>query len=115
MRYAVKLVNIVEAVQEAKKRVPAQLEPFTPTMITFYSKYDLWMYDAVLDDRLCNRCLAYEAQPRWFGNQLRIEFEYHEIVSKNKINAKVHPNCRCTLTRVVDWTQDDVKWFVSVR
>lgn len=71
------------------------------------------MYNAVLDDRLCDDCLEYEKQPRWFGNQLRTEFPYHEILDENRIKAKVHPNCRCTLTRVVDWTLDDIKWFIE--
>lgn len=96
----------VQAVERRKKRVPPDSKR------TFFSKYDLWIYNAVLDNKLCDLCLSYEKTPRYFGNELITKFPYLVIVDENTINANVHPHCRCTLTRKTEWTVDDVKWFV---
>jgi len=105
---------VIEAVVAAivihegrKRRVPPDLKG------PFFGKYDLWMYNAVLDDRLCDQCLGYEKTPRYFGAELIGKFPYSEIKDNNTILAKVHPNCRCTLNRITDWTMDDIKWFIA--
>ena len=107
---AIEAVLAVHAL-ESQKRVPPDSEQ------TFFSKFDLWMYNAVLDDRLCDMCLEYEKQPRWFGNQIRTEFPYLEILDDNTIKTHTHmprdDNCRCTLTRVTDWSLNDLKWFIA--
>jgi len=108
--FVMKIIDIVRAVtvvQEAIKRKPLGLD------ISFFSQYDLWIYHAVLDDRLCLTCLDNEKTPRIFGNELRAKFPYLEIIDENTINAKVHPNCRCLLTRITEWDIDTLKWFIQ--
>ena len=101
------LIQIVKAVDSVKRK-PQEYKHFT-----FFSAYDLWEYTAVLDDRLCEKCLGYEATPRYLGSELRMLFPYLEIVDENTINVNVHPNCRCTLTRITEWTPDILKWFIE--
>lgn len=86
----------------------------------FFGKYDLWMYDAVLDNKLCDQCLGHEKTPRYLGSELRIAFPYMVILDENTIGGPgpngdglVHPNCRCRLRRVTQWSLDDIKWFVA--
>ena len=93
--------------QQEKKWIPPDLK------IPFFGKYDIWMYDAVLDSKLCDLCLEFEKTPRYLGNELRSNFPYLEVVDANTIKANVHPNFRCVLHRIVDWSLDDLKWFVS--
>lgn len=108
---AIEAVLAAVAVEEATKRIPPGATH------TFFSKYDLWMYNAVLDDKLCDICLKYEENPRFFGDQIRTEFPYLEIINENTIKTHTHmprdDNCRCTLTRVTDWSLDDIKWFIA--
>ena len=103
MSELIQVVKVVEAVQ----RIPPDVK------VTFFSRYDLWMYTAVLDDKLCDDCLEHEKTPRYFGTELRTKFPYLEIVDANTILAKVHPHCRYTLTRIIEWTADDLKWFIG--
>jgi len=103
------VVQAVRAVQEAKKRIPPDIKK------TFFSRFDVWIYNAVLDNKLCLKCLEFEKTPRYFGDQLRVLFPYLEIVDENTIKANVHPRCRCFLTRLTEWTLDDIKWFILFR
>jgi len=95
-------------VHDATQRKPPN------STVTFFGRYDLWMYHAVLDDKLCDLCLAHEKHPRYLGWHLRLFFPYLKYVNDNKLMANVHPHCRCYLTRVTDWTLDDIKWFVNL-
>ena len=111
---AVEAALAVAAV-ESMQRKPEPLRH-----LSFFGKYDLWMYDAVLDNRLCNVCLGHEKHPRYFGSQLRVLFPHLMILDENIIggpepngNGLAHPNCRCRLHRVVDWSLDDIKWFIA--
>jgi len=104
---AIEAAVAVIAVEEGRKQ---RISPDAKG--PFFGKYDLWMYNAVLDDRLCDDCLGYEKTPRYFGAELIGKFPYLQIVNDNKILAKVHPHCRCTLNRVTVWSPDDIKWFI---
>lgn len=105
------MTQIVEAVK-AVQRVPKELR-----RKTFFGKYELWMYNAVLDDRLCDICLEFEKNPRFLGSALRTIFPYLEILDEDTIKVHAHmprdDHCRCTLNRVTEWTTDDIKWFVE--
>ena len=99
---------------EAKKRIPPDLKG------PFFGEYDLWMYDAVLDNKLCLDCLENEANPRFLGGELRTKFPYMVVLDENTIGGPepngdglVHPNCRCRLRRVTKWSLDDIKWFID--
>lgn len=87
----------VVSVVKATRRKPEGYEVYT-----FYSMYDLWLYQAVMDTRVCELCSKYEQSEYWRGDQLRTEFPYHEIMDENTIHALVHPNCRCYLVRYVE-------------
>jgi len=100
------VVQAVMAVQEAQKRIPPDIKK------TFFSRFDVWIYHAVLDNKLCDQCLAFEKQPRYFGSEIRSLFPYLEIQDENTIKANVHPHCRCFLTRLTEWNLDDIKWFI---
>ena len=107
------VVAAVLAFQE-KKWIPPDVK------IPVFGKYDLWMYDAVLDNKLCLDCLEHEKQPRFLGSELRTKFPYMVVLDENTIGGPepngdglVHPNCRCRLHRVTHWTSDDIKWFVA--
>ena len=107
------IVTIIQVVK-ATQRIPVD------SRCTFFSRYDLWMHDAVLDNKLCERCLDYETTPRYLGNELRTKFPHLVILDANTIGGPEpngdglhHPHCRCRLLRVVEWTMDDVQWFVE--
>jgi hypothetical protein len=88
-------VQVIRAI-DATKRKPPGTEVYT-----FYSLYDLWLFAAVLDTRVCEECRFFEEMGSLRGDMLRTWLKYHEIVDVNTIQANVHPNCRCTLTRYV--------------
>jgi len=96
----VRIATVVEAVEEAKKRIP---NVRTPT--TFFSVHDVWLFQARMDTKVCPLCRAYETSNEWNGNVLRSEFPYLMILDENTIGGRdggdglVHPNCRCRLVR----------------
>jgi hypothetical protein len=89
------MLSAVKAVS-ALKRIDRTLFPLT---ITFYSELDQWDYDATLDSKVCSQCRYYEEVGTFPGTSLRILFPDHEIIDIDTIQANVHPNCRCVLTR----------------
>lgn len=101
------MVKVARAV-DAVRRKPEEYEH-----ITFFSRYNAWVYEAVLDGRLCERCLEFEQNPYFFGTELRSNFPYLEIQDENTILAWVHPNCRCRLHRITEWTPDLLKWYLE--
>ena len=100
---------------ESKKR---RLVPIKKS-ITFFSKYDLWMYDAVLDNRICTICIGHERTARFFGSELRTTFPYLVILGVDTIggleggDGLAHPNCRCRLHRITEWDDDTLQWFIN--
>ena len=92
---AVEVVQIVEAVEEARKRIPVGQRPG----ITYFSVYDVWLFQAVQDTKTCSLCNHYETWGEITGNMLRHEFPYLEIMDENTIKANIHPHCRCFLVR----------------
>lgn len=70
---------------------------------TYFGSYDYWFYNEVFDDRLCPICLENSKAPFYVGLHLRAKFPYLEIVDGNRIDVKEHPNCRCFLSRVVEF------------
>ena len=93
---AVEIVQIVEVVEEARKRIPDEYKQ------SFFGAYDLWLYVAVYDEVLCQKCWGYARQQVFQGSELVSKFEYLRIVDDDKIEAKVHPHCRCELYRIID-------------
>ena len=87
---------------EAKKRVPSGQRPG----VTYFSMWDTWLFQAVMDERTCQLCLHYETAYEWHGDQLRSEFPYLEIMDEMTIKANVHPNCRCYLVRKTGFEED---------
>ena len=109
---ALEVIEVVKATQ----RVPPEI----PTGVTFFSRYDLWMYDATLDSKLCLDCLENESTPRYFGNELRPKFPHLRVLDTDTIggpepngNGLVHPNCRCRLRRIKKWDADTLRWFIE--
>ncbi len=93
-----KLIQVVKAVQEAKKRIDIAV----PKAITFFSQHDEWVFTAVYDNKVCHDCLQHEHHI-YNGDMLRALFPDLEIQGLEKILPKVHPNCRCRLDRVQFW------------
>lgn len=94
-------VHAVEAIQ----RIP-QSTMFPPRyrIVTYFSEQDVWLYQAVMDNRVCPICKGHEEHKgtgRFRGDHLRAKFPYLEIGDINTIQVNVHPNCRCYLTRLL--------------
>ena len=92
------VIRAVEAVK-AIQRIP---EGATQS---FFGKYDVWRYEGIADEKLCETCLNFllrgpKGSPYYFGNELRANFPYLEIEDVNLIMPNVHPHCRCKLHRV---------------
>jgi hypothetical protein len=90
------LEEIVDWQPEALKRKP---DDFKGT--SFYGKYDLWQFKAIMDDRTCQACSTLDAVVI-AGSMLRALLPYSEIIGQDQILPHVHPNCRCTVLRVTD-------------
>lgn len=95
------LVEAVEAVEttvtwDAKKRIPEKYYG----VVTFFSDYDLWRWEAIMDDRICPTCSFYE-RVHYFviGSKVRLLFPYLEILDENTIKPNAHQHCRCLLHR----------------
>jgi len=86
------VIQVVEAVLdfEAKQR----------EAVSYFTKFDLWLYHAVTDTKLCDRCAAFHKEFIFSGVHLQSKFPYLMIVDNNTIRVNVHPNCRCYLTRL---------------
>ena len=94
------VIRAVEAVK-AVQRIP---EGATQS---FFGKYDVWRYEGIADEKLCEQCLKHVLQFYFLGNELRGNFPYLAILDANTIGGSepdgdglVHPNCRCRLHRV---------------
>lgn len=98
---ALKAVKIVEAVK-TRPRVDSKTRIFISTPLTFFSKYDEWLYIEISDSRLCPVCRANAEMENgvYRGNRLRAFFPYLEILDENTIKVNQHPNCRCVLVRL---------------
>jgi len=91
-----KLIQIVSAVASLK-RIP---EGF-PQAITFFSIHDVWQFHGVFDEKICPECIDNNFQ-LYHGNDLRDKFPNLEITDIDRIEANVHPNCRCWLSRIYE-------------
>ena len=89
------MIAALVATVEAKNRVPDAYR------VTFFSPYDIWLYHAVYDFKLCDDCRAKAEQGVFMGNHLRANFPWLQIVSTDRIDVNIHPHCRCYITR---WT-----------
>ena len=90
---------MLQAVQAVKAVDALKRKPEGYEYQTFFSEYDVWQFIAITDDRTCASCMNYDTR-FYKGNELRSEFIFLEIVDGNLILAKVHPNCRCQLSRI---------------
>lgn len=89
-----KLISVVKAV-DATKRIPKKYR-----RQSFFGHYDLWLYVAVYDEKLCEKCEAYAKKQVFRGTHLRSIFPYLEIHDNDMILANVHLHCRCELLRI---------------
>jgi len=91
------IVQVVRAVQavDAFKRKPEEY-----IVYSFFGKFDLWRYEGVYDEKLCEKCLENVLETYFMGNVLRARFLYLKIIGANKIAVNQHPHCRCILHRV---------------
>ena len=99
----VEAVAIAVAVHEARqegalRRVPKPLE--LPGL-TYFSVHDIWLYQARADNITCDLCRRHQEHGEYHGNHLRSIFPYLEIMDDSTIVARVHPNCRCYLVRLL--------------
>lgn len=91
---------MVKAVEATKRIHPRSIA--TLGKATFYSEQDVWLFQGVLDTKICPVCQTAVDIGEFRGNHLRMDFPYHEIVDVDTIDANVHPHCRCTLVRKLD-------------
>jgi hypothetical protein len=91
---AVAAVSSVLAV-DSLKRIPEKYRQ------SFFGEYDLWLYIAVYDERLCEKCWGYAKTSVFRGTELVRTFKYLEIHDADLIYVNVHPNCRCYLLRII--------------
>ena len=101
------VIRAVEAVK-AVQRIPEG------SAQSFFGKYDIWRYEGIADEKLCEQCLNFllhgpHGSPYYFGTELRANFPSLEILDANTIGGPeadgdglVHPNCRCRLHRVTE-------------
>jgi len=96
-------VRAVEAVQEQTewetiKRIPDDLKG-----TSFFGEFDIWLFQTIepADERICFACNVLD-KIIFTGMELRAAFPWMMIVHANLILALVHPNCRCTLTRITN-------------
>ena len=90
-----KLIQIVEAVK-AVQRIPSDVAD-----VTFFSESDVWLYNAIVDERLCDRCHAAQEIGVFLGDEIRRLFPRLEIMTAMLIMVNLHPNCRCFLYRLI--------------
>ena len=97
---AVEAVSALEAYLEWEtiKRIPDYLRGQS-----FFGEYDLWLFQTIepADKRICFSCTVLD-KIVWTGLELRSAFPWLEIVDGNTIWARVHPNCRCKLSRITN-------------
>ena len=105
-----RVVHAIETVEGAQKR---RLFP-TRYGVTFFSIHDVWLYNAVMDSKVCLICRGHEATGEFRGNHLRARFPYLVIIDENTIGGPepdggglAHPNCRCYLTRKLELEKED--------
>jgi len=96
-----KAVRIVEAVRRIEQPQRAG--------VTYFSVHNVWLFQAVMDTKVCTLCRHYETANEWNGNALRSEFPYLEIVDEGTVKANVHPNCRCYLVRKIGYEKPEEK------
>ena len=93
----IRAVAAVQVVEKARHRIPRELQGQS-----FFGQYDVWRYEGIADQKLCERCLKHVLQFYFLGNELRVNFPDLEIEGANLIMPNVHPNCRCELHRVTE-------------
>jgi hypothetical protein len=68
----------------------------------YFSSNVIWQFIPSWDVKQCGECGEYALGiPFFSGAQIRSIFPYMEVKDENTINANVHPNCRCILSRDV--------------
>jgi hypothetical protein len=91
---ALEVIQLVQAVEKAKQRIPA--EHRGPT---YYSSEDVWLYEQSDHPNMCEECGSYNLN-NFSGSDLRSMFPWHEVIDENFIYPKVHPHCFCGLVRL---------------
>lgn len=80
-----------------------QRKPKEYKVLSFFGQYDLWLYVAVYDEKLCEKCEAFARTQVFRGTELRSIFPYLEIDDEDKISVNVHLHCRCYLLRITSF------------
>lgn len=106
----VAVVQAVECIREtaAKSRIDFPVTKGT----TFFSSQDVWLYEALADQKVCPVCQNYEEMAGqmggFSGNFLRSLFPWLVILDEDTIGGPgnggdglSHPNCRCRLNRYI--------------
>lgn len=101
------VINVVQVVK-ATQRI---LEPQRRN-VTYFSENDLWLFNAVMDTKVCQTCRIAERIEYFRGNNLRVNFPNLVILDEFTIGGPeadggglVHPHCRCFLVRVTGVTE----------
>lgn len=101
----VRAVRVVEAV----KRITDPLQKYSEQGITFFSRLDVWLFDARLDSKTCELCRLYDDIGIFYGYSIRGIFPHLKILDRDTIGGDgpgdtglVHPNCRCRLNRMLE-------------
>ena len=95
MQSLIEAIHAVELVK-AIKRIPDELRGHS-----FFSQFDLWQYEVITDDKTCSPCLDLDTR-FYYGDELRGEFFFMQVIDANTIEAHIHPNCRCVLNRITE-------------
>lgn len=109
-RQILEVIQAVEAVQKAQRRIEPEHRHRPGETATFFSEHDIWLYVAVMDAKVCEACRRNEDWNDRYGGfrgtHLRAHFPFLEIIDVNTIAANVHPNCRCYLVRLLESKPD---------
>jgi hypothetical protein len=98
--FLTELVDVVKAVIEAKKRIIPDI--VDAPGFTYFGARDSWLYFEFDDARICPECRSWGTITVYQGNHLRDKFPFLEVISRDRIQVNVHPNCRCYLRRMVE-------------
>lgn len=98
MLNAAQIVKAAQAVQLYTTQTDARRIPEEFRGPSYFGTFDEWIYNTEESDTVCEVCESYN-QTHFFGNEIRAEFPYWQIIDFNVIYPSVHPNCRCKLVR----------------
>jgi len=91
-------VETIEELEKARVTIPSSI-----VGVTFFSHYDLWLFQSEKDLKVCDVCDAWDGGLIQ-GDQLRRIFNQRGsmlmILDEDTIQVSLHKNCRCKLIRI---------------